>query len=79
MATIAVVSDGQVRSVYDDKFRPILESIGAIQVERATEVEFDAASGDWIATLIETGDVIARGKNRGDCIKREVEFLESRM
>ena len=79
MATQMIIKDGQASMVYDDRFRPIMEALGVMNVKRATDVEFDAESGDWIATLLETNEVIARGKNRSECIQHEVEYLERKM
>lgn len=73
---IRLTKDGAV-AVYDDRLRPILEALGDIEVERASEVEFDPESGDWVATRAGTGKEIARGKNRSEVIAAEVRWLES--
>jgi hypothetical protein len=82
MASVIKLSGGQAKAVYDDRFRPLLEALGIMQVERASEVEYDPGSGDWIATLKsgpEAGREIARGKNRADVIAQEVAYLEERL
>ncbi|MBI4472181.1 MAG: hypothetical protein HY646_05900 [Acidobacteria bacterium] len=82
MATqIKIGRDGVVRAVYDDRFRAILEALGAMRVERASQVEFESATGDWVARRILDSDMlgeeIARGKNRNDVIAEEVRYLEA--
>jgi len=79
MATTITMKNGTASAVYDDRWRPILEALGTIKVQRATDVEFDDASGDWIATRLTTGEVIARGKDRSACIAQEVAFLENEL
>jgi len=76
MATKAVVSNGIMISVYDDRFRDILEAVGPLHIERATDVEFDGTTGNWVAVHLSTGTEIARGRNRGDVINQEIQFLE---
>jgi hypothetical protein len=79
MGTKIVIRNGTVHAVYDDRTRPILEALGILTVKRASEVEFDAATGEWVACLATTGEEIARGKNRGDVIADEVRYLESQL
>lgn len=79
MATKLVIRNGTANTVYDDRWRPILEALGGLQINRASEVEFDPASGDWIATLPGTTQVIARGRNRAAVIAAEVAYLEARL
>ncbi len=67
---------GEARAVYCDRFRSILEAMGALQVHRATDVEFESASGEWVATHRESGQVIGRGRNRSEVVRHEVEWLE---
>ena len=78
MATKIVIRDGVALGVYDDRFRLLMEALsgGPLVVRRATEVEFDEATGDWVATLLRTGEVIARGRDRSQVIDAEVAFLE---
>lgn len=76
MATKISVAGCSVNCVYDDRFRPILEALGVMQVKRATEVEFSEHTGEWIATHLATGLVIARGFNRNEVIAMEVRWLE---
>jgi hypothetical protein len=79
MATkIQIKGDGTVVAVYDDRFREILEAIGTMSVKRASEVEFDEATGEWVATL-KDGTEVGRGKNRNEVIAAEVAYLEARL
>lgn len=77
MASVLKISGGTAKAVYDDKWRPILEALGVMQVARASEVEFEPESGDWVATQAGTGKEIGRGKNRADVIRQEVDYLEA--
>ncbi|MBI4474385.1 MAG: hypothetical protein HY646_17070 [Acidobacteria bacterium] len=80
MATqITIGSDGVVRAIWDDRFRPLLEALGTMTVQRSSEVEFDELTGDWVAKLVGTGEEIARGKNRNEVIAQEVKYLEARL
>lgn len=74
MATRIGISGGQVTCVYDDRFLPLLEALGTLQVTRATDVEFE--DGEWVARLCSTGDVITRGLSRNEVITQEVKWLE---
>lgn len=76
MASVAMIGGGRLLSVYDDRWRSILESIGTLEVQRASEVEFDSRSGDWVAHEIATGREIGRSRVRADCIRQEVSELE---
>lgn len=79
MASILKITDTGASCVYDDRLMPLFEAMGNIEIKRATEVEFDDKSGEWVATHLETKAIIARGKNRSEVIKREVEFLENNL
>ena len=79
MATKLVVRAGQAHGVYDDRWRAILEALGPMQVTRASEVEYEPGTGDWVATLPGTTTEIARGRNRGAVIAAEVAYLEGRL
>lgn len=60
--------DGTGKSVYSDKlsFEP------TDTICRVTNVEFDNDAQEWVATLIRTGQVIARGKVRQEVLDAEV-------
>lgn len=77
MATKVVLQGETAIAVWDDHWRPIYQAIGALSVRRATEVEFNNASGEWEAVHLESGYLIARGPNRAAVIDREVTWLEN--
>lgn len=80
MATKIVIGrDGVVRGVYDDRFKSIFEALGVVKIERASNVEYDHATSEWVATLVSTGEEIARGKDRSKVIEQEVAYLEARL
>ena len=53
------------------------QALGTLRVQRATDVEFDAATGEWVATHRASGRVIARGANRSRVVAEEVAWLEA--
>jgi len=77
MATRLTIARGRAATVYDDRWRPLVEALGPLSITRASEVEYDPASGDWIATHLPSGAPIARGPHRGDVIAAEVAWLEA--
>ena len=76
MAKVIALRGGTADAVYDDRWRTIYESIGVLSVKRASEVEFDAATGEWVATHSTSGEVIGRGRVRSEVIAQEVAWLE---
>jgi predicted metal-dependent RNase len=77
--SIVSLRGGEARAVYSDRFRSIFEGMGVLQVQRATDVEFESATGEWVATHRESGQVIGRGRNRSEVVAQEVEWLEKRL
>lgn len=76
--SVVSLRGGEARAVYSDRFRSILEAMGALQVHRATDVEFERATGEWVATHRASGQVIGRGRNRGEVAAQEVAWLEEK-
>jgi hypothetical protein len=72
---IIKIKDSTAQAVYDDRLRPILEALGAMHVTRATNVEFEPETGNWVARLRSTGQEIARSKQRAECIRAEIQYL----
>lgn len=68
---------GEVRAVYSDTWRPLLEALGSLEITRASDVEYDASTGEWYAVHRATGKEIARGRNREQVIREEVRWLET--
>ena len=71
--------DGTARAVYSDQFRPLFEVLGTMQVSRASDVDYYPTTGEWVAVLRSTGDIIARGRNREEVIKAEVAYIDARL
>lgn len=76
MAKVITLHGGTAEAVYDDRWRCIYEALGMLSVRRASEVEFDARSGEWVAIHCATGQIIGRGRNRSEVIAQEVAWLE---
>lgn len=66
-------------AVYDDRWLPIIEALGSVVIERATDVEWDPVAREWVAIHRETRTEIARGRCRAAVIQAEVAWLESRL
>jgi hypothetical protein len=66
-----------ITCVTSDEFMPLLRKLGALQVSRATDIEFDNTTGEWFAILRSTGKEIARSLVRAECISAEVKYLNS--
>jgi predicted DNA-binding ArsR family transcriptional regulator len=79
MASKIKITNGNLVSVYDDRFAALFHALGSPDIKRATDVEYDDTSREWVATLRATGEVIGRGTNRADVIKQEVKWLEERL
>jgi hypothetical protein len=80
VASKITIRNGEAIGVYDDRLRPLFEAMGPIKVKRATTVEFEEESGDWVAVLLNEdgspGKEIARGRLRDKVIEEEVAWLE---
>lgn len=79
MPKLIIGKDGTARMVYSDKWAPIARALGALEITRATDITWDYAAQEFIATDRQTGAIIARGTNRADVIAQEVKFLERRL
>jgi hypothetical protein len=83
MASKIFIRGGQVTAVYDDRFMPLFKALGDIEIQRASNVEFDGQW--WVAFRPNKGEkafgnqILAEGPNRNEVIKQEVEFLEKEM
>lgn len=79
MASKIIIDGDRIFGVYDDRLRPLYDLLGInLSVKRASRVDFDHTSGDWVASL-PSGREIARCKEREKAIALEVEYLEARL
>jgi hypothetical protein len=76
---IVIKPDGTVKTVYNDKLRPLNERLGSVSIKRASNVEFNNTTQQWEARLVETDELIASGPNREEVIKQEIAIIESRL
>lgn len=76
MAGKITIRGSKVACVYDDKFAPLLEALGTLEISRASNVEYNPLDKTWEAERIGTGEIIASGPNRNDVITEEVKWLE---
>ena len=73
---IIVEQDGSVRAVYSDIIKNM--NLGKLEVQRASNVEFNGINQLWEATL-PGGELIASGPSRDQVIKDEVKYIEQRL
>lgn len=76
---IVVTPDGYVSGVYDDRLMPLFIALGVLSIKRASNVEYDHIKREWVATHVNSGQVIAQGTNRKAVISSEVRWLEERL
>lgn len=76
MATRIAIHGSKVACVYDDRFLPLLEALGTLEIVRASTVEYNTLSKTWEAERVTTGQNIASGPNRNEVIAEEVRWLE---
>jgi hypothetical protein len=74
MASKIVVRSGVAAGVYDDRWLPMFEALGCVEVARASVVEYEG--GLWVARLPGSGEVIASGRIRSEVLRAEIEYLE---
>jgi hypothetical protein len=74
---LVVNSNGTVASMYNDVLRDL--DLGPISTQRASSVEWDRKTQEWVAKVVQTGEVLARGGRRGEVVAREVEVLQGRL
>lgn len=80
MKQIRVRIDGTaVRCVHDDDVMRLLQALGVVRVERASNVEYDHDTSEWVARLAGTNTIIARGADRAAVIRAEIKYLEERL
>lgn len=79
MASKVHITDGAAHGVYDDRLAPLYHALGLPEIKRATDVEYDPASQEWVATHRDTKTVIASGPVRAEVIAREVSWLEDKI
>mgnify|MGYP001608309897 CR=1 FL=1 len=79
MSTKIICAVGGIRAVYDDRLLPLFDALGSVRIERASEVEWDSSSREWLAVHKASGQVIGRSRNRQEAVRQEVEWLERRV
>lgn len=74
---LVITEDGNVHGVYSDTLAKA--NIGDPIVRRASEVEYNHVRGQWEATELRTGQIIASGPERNKVIEEEVRILNQRL
>ena len=73
-----VIVSGEVHCMASDPAMEIVRELGRVTMTRASDVEWDETSQEWVATT-RGGQEIARGGSRTEVIAREVRVLEGRL
>lgn len=68
---------GDIKAVYNDALARM--GLGPISVERASNVEFDSTTQEWVATRAIGGMELARGPSRDEVIRQEVQVLQDEL
>jgi hypothetical protein len=77
MATKLIITSDGLKTVYDDRWTPIVEALASdLSIERVTDVEYSQNLRIWEAIYRPTGQIIARERNRNLAIDREIDWLE---
>lgn len=71
---LCVRPGGTIEGLYDDDLA--LHELGDIEIRRASSVEYDQASGEWVAAT-EDGTVIGRARRRAACILQEIRHFQA--
>ena len=71
-----ITPEGEVCGVYHDLFRKL--DLAPLKVERASNVEFNAAMQKWEATWPH-GGVFAMADSRDECLQLERAYIENQM
>lgn len=66
--------DGTIRAVHTDRFP--MSSLGTMQMERASTVEFNEVEQTWEVRWSGEGAVVFAHPVRSECIRWEIEQLE---
>lgn len=79
MLAIRAEPNGDLVCLYDDALQ--LNSIGDLDVRRASQIEFDPAAapgGAWVAEDLLTRECIAVAAQRSECIRKEIAHYNHR-
>jgi len=72
-----IITGSKAEAMYDDVLMPIFKALGVVDVKRASHIEWDGH--EWVATFIETGEVIARGESRQGVVELESDWIQRRL
>jgi hypothetical protein len=70
---VLIRPNGNVDTVYSDQLP--LRDIGTLHTRRASNVEFDEQTQEWVATTV-GGRELARGRTRAGVVAEEVKVLQ---
>lgn len=74
---LLITEDGNVHGVYNDELAKM--GLGDPIIRRATGVEYNHGQGQWEATDLRSGKLIATGTERDKVIKEEVRLLNEQL
>lgn len=85
MSIMAIDSTGVVRCQYGDDIAETLREMGILDVQRASNVEFDNATQGWLVSMAENKSLdiqvfnIGPFQKREDALRWEMKYLEARL
>lgn len=85
MPILSIDSIGVVRCQYGDDLAGALREIGVLDVQRASNVEFDNAAQGWLVFMTENKSLDIQAFNVGpfqkreDALRWETRYLEARL
>jgi hypothetical protein len=85
MSSISIDLTGIVRSLYDDDVAGVLQEMGVLDVQRASNVEFDNLAQGWLIFMVKNEalgiDEFAVGpfQKREDALQWETQYLDARL
>jgi hypothetical protein len=74
---IVVKRGGLIRTLYTEKVN--LHALGILQVERASNVEYDNEKQGWTVTLANGVEIPVVFKSRALALESEVNYLQARL
>lgn len=75
-AVLNILPDGTARFIWDDELGRVARELGAVNVTRASHVEWDASAGGWMADLSPVGGPnLGPFDDRAEALRREVAWL----
>lgn len=77
MKLLVTPNGGAVVGVYDDRLLGLMDRLGPTKVTRASNVEWEKKSRQWVAEDVKTKKVLATGATRAEALQKEHDKIEA--